>query len=196
MITNGEIAMQHVIYETELAKQFNISRTPVREALFQLVKDGLLVSHDRGYTLPDLSLESVKNVYEVRRYIEIAVLDLSAHLLTKSDIARLSALVGKEKRYFEKKKTQAFIQANREFRDLLMSFCPNPYMLALVNLYNDKIQTYRQKALSEEFVQEKVMIHHEKFVEALTKGDLEDAKQIYDQLIQGGINDWEDHRIV
>ena len=57
--------------EVTLAARLGVSRTPVREALFQLARDGLLVESDRGYMLPPSRLpEAIRERLEVRLLLE------------------------------------------------------------------------------------------------------------------------------
>lgn len=80
------------VSENELARRFNTSRTPVREALLRLVDEGLVeVWPQRGTLITPISLQAVRRARFVREAIEVAVFrkaaieDLSAAVLAQLD---------------------------------------------------------------------------------------------------------------
>src|SRR5262249_17423738 len=70
LIQQGEFLPGSLIRETELTSRFEMSRTPIREALQRLQAEGLLVPGQRGYIVVDLSREDVRDVYQVRAMLE------------------------------------------------------------------------------------------------------------------------------
>ena len=72
MILDGEIPPGSRVYETRLAKQIKISRTPVREALHMLEREGLLEAIPRvGYKVKQVHWEEVDEICEIRAVLEI-----------------------------------------------------------------------------------------------------------------------------
>ncbi|MGT2432159.1 GntR family transcriptional regulator [Cupriavidus basilensis] len=78
-IENGHLTTGHRLTETELAERFGVSRTPVREALFQLVREGLLEAGDKGYGTPEVSTGAIRERLLVRKVLDPA---LAAHVAT------------------------------------------------------------------------------------------------------------------
>ena len=59
--------------ETEVAERLGVSRTPVREALYKLERDGyLMVSARNGWNVQPFDFESFENLYDVRIILELA----------------------------------------------------------------------------------------------------------------------------
>jgi len=194
-IIQNEILIQQTIYETKLAEQFNVSRTPVREALMQLVKEGLLVEKGRGYKLPTLNISEVKKIYQVRKYLETSVLDLGVSTIKETTIKKLTKQLDLEKASNISKDIRGFIRANRRFNLVLMSICSNEHLLKLVNLYSDRIELYRAKALRTQEIREKVIYHHKELLIFLEKRDTEGAKATLATLLEEGIEDWGSHLV-
>ena len=70
-ILSGDIAPGAQIVETGLAEQFGVSRGPLREAIRQLIEEGLLVTVPyTGTHLIDLSIEDVREIYSMRVALE------------------------------------------------------------------------------------------------------------------------------
>lgn len=98
MVVSGEILPREVLYETTLAAGVGLSRTPVREALARLVDEGFLeqTRGKRGYSVPPLTLNDMRNVYHARECIEQKIACLAAEKAIKSDVEELERINGEE----------------------------------------------------------------------------------------------------
>ena len=70
-ILNGRVSPRERLTEPKLGKAFEVSRTPVREALSRLLSDGLVERTDYGYAVVVPSLEDLRNLYELRITLEL-----------------------------------------------------------------------------------------------------------------------------
>jgi DNA-binding GntR family transcriptional regulator len=79
MITTGELRAGAIVQERPLAKALNISRTPLRDALFRLEGEGLLVRHQEGVLqVKSFTLQDYSNALRVRLVIECEAARLAA----------------------------------------------------------------------------------------------------------------------
>lgn len=70
-ILMGEISPGQALPEVDLAQRFNLSRAPVREALIHLATEGLAASSPHGgYVVPEVSIQELKELYEMRLLLE------------------------------------------------------------------------------------------------------------------------------
>lgn len=70
-IIDGSLKPGERLVEDAIAAQFNVSRTPLREAIHKLELDGFLVRlPSRGLAVSELSVKEAKELYEVRSYLE------------------------------------------------------------------------------------------------------------------------------
>ncbi len=70
-ILNGRVSPRERLTEPKLSRAFEVSRTPVREALSRLLSDGLVERTDFGYAVVVPSLEDLRNLYELRITLEL-----------------------------------------------------------------------------------------------------------------------------
>ena len=85
-----------VLHEKELAEAFSVSRTPIREALIRLESDGLVkVSPGRGAHVTEVSLQNLKESFEIRSFLAGLVGQLVVSRATKSELAEMDELLGR-----------------------------------------------------------------------------------------------------
>lgn len=128
-ILTGELPAGQALVETELARRFGISKTPVREALKTLVGAGLVtMSEYKGATVRVVDEEMARSVFDVRSLLEpVAVartvergLDLD---LAQDALNRASSAKDEAERSL----------ANRDFHQLLYSNCGNPVLMNMLD---------------------------------------------------------------
>jgi len=90
----GELSPGSRIVEAELARQAGISRGPVREAIQQLVGEGVLVQYpSRGTFVVQWTPQAVEEAYTLRAVLERLAIQEAAKRATPEDIAQLQAIV-------------------------------------------------------------------------------------------------------
>lgn len=70
-ILNGRVDPRERLTEPKLSRRFEVSRTPVREALSRLLSDGLIQRTDFGYAVVVPSLAELRDLYELRVTLEL-----------------------------------------------------------------------------------------------------------------------------
>jgi DNA-binding GntR family transcriptional regulator len=112
-IISGEIAQGAFLSEIKLATDFQSSRTPIREACIHLFKEGFLrVAPHKGYVVTEVSLEEIRELYELRQVLEpraaerAAANDLGPEFRTEcEELIQLTRQLSEGERTYE-----AFIQ--------------------------------------------------------------------------------------
>src|SRR5438552_5836956 len=98
-IVAGELAPRTVLRQEQLAEQFNVSRTPIREALRRLAALGLVsFVPNRGVRVRTISREDLHEAFMVRAELEGLATEVAAAKMTPDDLAELDA---SEKRFAE-----------------------------------------------------------------------------------------------
>lgn len=89
----GHYAAGADLADTVLAKELNVSRGPVREALLLLAADGLVEhSHYRGFRVPVLQARDICQITRARLPLEVLALELAREHASAADIAELKEL--------------------------------------------------------------------------------------------------------
>lgn len=94
MIVTGQIAPGSRVIENELATKLKVSRTPIREALNRLDRDGLITARPRqGFAVKDFDITMFRESFEIREVLDGYATELATARLTEKDKARLKAML-------------------------------------------------------------------------------------------------------
>ena len=126
-ILSGELSRGTRMPQDDLARQFDASITPVREALRLLEAEGLLVSEPhRGVRVAGIDLDKVKATYVVRRLVESYAMQRVTTRLSPLDLSRIHHMMDRMKKESEAGDLAAFRQGNREFHFYFYDRCGMP----------------------------------------------------------------------
>ena len=93
-ILRGQLAPGQTLKQEELAKQFGLSRAPVREALRQLEAEGLVISYPhRGTVVARLSADDIEEVFLIRITLETAILKVAVPKINDLDLRKAQAVL-------------------------------------------------------------------------------------------------------
>ncbi|MFD7225563.1 GntR family transcriptional regulator [Streptomyces sp. NPDC059892] len=133
-ILTGGLSPGQALVETELAAQFGVSKTPVREALKTLAGTGLVVmSQFKGVTVRTVDAAMAHEVYDVRLLLEPEALRRSLALRASLEPAR-EALVKADEAVDRAERSLA----NREFHRALYLPCGNPLLARMLDEVRDQ----------------------------------------------------------
>ncbi|MBW2109603.1 MAG: GntR family transcriptional regulator [Deltaproteobacteria bacterium] len=94
-IIRNEFDPRQKLNEIDLAKDLALSRTPIREALIMLEKDGLIsrYEHRKGFVLKRYSLQDIYDLYEFREVLELALASDLVKNVTDQDVEELGGIL-------------------------------------------------------------------------------------------------------
>lgn len=146
---NGEFKESETIRQEHLAKEYNVSLSPVREALIQLEAEGLLtlVRH-RGYTVTAMSADDIRQLYELRAMVEPKLIEYAIPKFQESDLAAAKKLYETmDKIYKRGTQTSAWTDVNWEFHMCLYKPAHKSHLLAVVENAYANINLYIHRKL-------------------------------------------------
>ena len=128
-ITRLELAPGTVLVEKELMAELEIGRTPIREALQRIAKEGL-IQHlpNRGMLVSELGASDVQSIYEFRSLIQGAAVRLAAVRATNEDKLNLKALDDKLKQATSEFDLDSFVSLDLQFYEAIGQASKNIYL--------------------------------------------------------------------
>jgi DNA-binding GntR family transcriptional regulator len=132
-VLSGAYAAGSALRQDMLAAQYGVSRIPVREALFQLEAEGLvLIAPHKGAIVSNFSLAEVDDVFDLRVLLEPRLLRSSAPLLTAADCANIAELDDAFAKAIAEQDVAHWGELNARFHQALYRHAPLPRTLAIV----------------------------------------------------------------
>ncbi|AZV77289.1 GntR family transcriptional regulator [Parasedimentitalea marina] len=145
MAANFAFMPDQRINESELSKQLGASRTPLREALNQLVAEGFLTfQNNRGFFCRSLTPKYIQDLYEVRVAVECEALRLSCDRAEDSEIAALSLYLEQTEADYETAEDPAKqLEMDETFHMRLVRLSGNDELERSLRSLNDRIRYIR-----------------------------------------------------
>ncbi len=142
-ILDLELRPGELVTERRLIKLTGCGRTPVREAMQRLQRDGLLqIVPFRGAFVADVSSRDVDEISQVRERLESFAAGLAARRATQDDLQRLHALLdGLEPP--EAHTARDFFETDRAFHTLIVEASGHRRIREIIGTLNDQIQRLR-----------------------------------------------------
>ena len=182
-----ELAPGGWIDEQALAKEYGISRTPLREALKVLASEGLVVLKPRrGCYVTELSEQDIDEVFPVMALLEGRVAEEAARRATKADFSRLTAIHEELERQAAANDADRFFEANQRFPTALQEIAGNRYLAQLLDDTRKVIKLTRRDSLRLEGRLKQSLVEHREILEALRLKDPDLAgRRMHDHLLSG-----------
>ena len=178
-IITGDLAPGEVHSARELATTFGVSATPVREAMLDLAREGLVEPvQNKGFRIVEISEADVGELVQLRMFVEIPAVGAVAGLLTEAAVADLTALANEIESCAERGLLGGFLDADRRFHLRLVEPLRNNRLLDLVGLWRDQTRLYGLTRL----VQERSLLasarEHRQILDAVAHGRRREAEQL------------------
>lgn len=170
------------LVENELAERLKVSRTPVREALQRLSREGLVtVLPRRGVIVESLSLKDVEEVFMLREVLEGLAGALAAQRVTQAELEVLDSVVEQSKRAADENNDEEAVKLNAEFHRLIVEAAKSPKLKELLDVVLSQISNYRRMSMSEPSRPKKAAAEHAAIVQAIKDNDPEEAENLLRQ---------------
>lgn len=179
-IQYGKFSAEEIINEKDLTERFEVSKTPVREALVRLCSEGILESLPRyGYRLIPVTSNEIQEIIEYRKVVEIEALRLSYDFIDLSKIEELRKLDAIGQEAVESRNASMAWEKNEKFHWELANLCPNRYFRSTIKKALSVGNRYANQYFSNIWTDDKPLDRsHTKIVDALEERDLAKAQKI------------------
>ncbi len=182
-IIRAERAPGTLLYEVELASEFQVSKTPIREALRLLAQSGwVVILPRRGYLVRPIELSDVRDIFAVRGLLEPPLASQACAIAsrTKSHIVHLEDLLSHQSAAGEDLTTA--LDAARQFHLGLAQVAGSPRVVAILGDLVDEVRRLHFLLPNIEYhiTSAEEIEAHTSLIEALRDNDGDAARQIMD----------------
>lgn len=175
-ISSGKLTRSDKLTEQYIAEKLNISRTPVREALFQLASDGVLEHTPRkGFKIKKLSQQDAKNIYQLIGLLDAKAAILSIPYLDENDFSNMQFLIDTMNSAIKNKLHTKYNALQRQFHNVYIFKCQNKILIDSLEKYKDFFIGNEYCNINSNEIQDlllKTNEEHQKILEYFKENDL------------------------
>jgi DNA-binding GntR family transcriptional regulator len=148
-IIEGRLRPGGDLNSVELSKKFNTSRTPVREALLLLSKEGLVDMYPRRRPrVSTISLQEIREIYAIRVALNSVASEQIVATASDADLERLAQLLPALRAAEQRGDVDGYFWGTVEFRDCELEICNNVYLRRMLDSLRMRMHQLRRMGLS------------------------------------------------
>ncbi len=171
-VASGEMKPGRVYSAPTLAAQFGVSATPVREAMLDLAKQGLVeVIPNKGFQVTRISEAELDQITEIRLMLEPPAAAIAAGKATPADVADLTPLAEAVVDAAANGDLISYLEADLEFHTRLLALADNPRLVDIVRSLRAQTRLYGLQGLVERGVLTASAKEHLTMCQLLAGGD-------------------------
>jgi DNA-binding GntR family transcriptional regulator len=186
-IHSGLLTFDDRLVDVDIANKFGVSRMPVREALMQLVHDGMLESTTRGFVLRRYSDKEIGEIFEIRSLLEPAAATIAAKNMTDAALEAMDHAIADGIKASKANDFTAFVIANATFRRAWLAQVPNTQLVAALARYIDHVQIIRLVTLTHRTVRDDVMDRLRLIHDAFRAGKADRVSALFKQHVDAAV---------
>jgi len=161
----------------ELARRLGVSRSPVREAVLQLVSDGLAVSEPRkGAVVAQPDEDALLAIHDVRELLEGLSVRRAAQKIQRADVMRLEALLKEQRRAVKERDAALFESTDEAFHAYISEINPEVRLLQFLRVLRNQMQLAVSVAMANPQHLQRAHLEHTAILKALRANDPEAAE--------------------
>ncbi len=171
----GELAPGATLNLNEISNKLGISKTPLRDALIQLEAEGFVsILPRRGVMVNKLTLEDVREYYDILGALEASVVLDVFHQITPDHIGRMKQLNQDQKTALAREDHENYYRLNLEFHGVFLDLGANKTMLRLITPLKQRLYDFPRHRYNVDW-EKSNCAEHDLFIEFIEAGDREGA---------------------
>jgi DNA-binding GntR family transcriptional regulator len=186
-IIRGNIAPGEWLVESHIAQMLGMSRTPVREAIHKLEREGLIERQPRGgFTVLGLDREDIEETFGIRSVLEGYAAKLATVKHQSNELKALEEKIEEFQICLKKRQLDLLPKINTEFHDLLYALSKSPRLIHMINALRDQIFRFRQLILKDDKLAHISNEDHIRMLNFMRKRDAEGVERLVrDHILRG-----------
>lgn len=178
-IITGELAEGELVSAPSLGQALGVSATPVREAMMDLVREGLVETvKNKGFRVTAMGGKDLDDLAQIRLLLEPPAVRLVAGNIPEEEYAELVELADKCLHAAEHEDLGEYLRDDRDFHARVLAYTNNPQLVELATSLRRRTRLYGIALLARKGRLADSAREHHQLLEALRKGDGEAAESL------------------
>ncbi len=175
-ILGGQLAPGEQLVESRLAREFGISKTPVREALIRLSADGLVeIAPYRGARVVEITPGEVGHIIELRLLLELPIIAALAESRPADVLERLQESIDASRAALADGDRPAYLESIWAFSSIIYGTCENPRIVQVLSSLADQFHLIGATALRSQGRDRRSIDEHTAILVAIRAGSVEQS---------------------
>ncbi|UCE56639.1 MAG: GntR family transcriptional regulator [Desulfobacterales bacterium] len=184
-ILNAHIAPGERVVETRLAEQIKTSRTPVREALHMLEREGLLEAIPRvGYLVKQITWDEIEEICEIRAVNECLAARWAMKRMTPKELQALEDNLCLSEAEVKQGNPSSFVEFDAEFHEILARASGSARLLELCQMLRRHMLRYRIESIFRKDNALRAIAGHKAIVACIKRKDQEGVEMAIKQHLE------------
>ena len=185
-IITGEYPAGTKLKQEDLAREFSISRTPVRIVLQQLDQDGLVkLTLNKGAIVLPFTADEIEEIYEIRKPLELLCLDITSPFLSVHKLMEIKKDIQDN---YQSEDVELLTNLDARLHSYIINSSKKKRLINLLNQLSRLLQNFRSLGFLEKDTKEQALDEHIGLIDALCKRDTANAKLLMKQHIENSKN--------
>ncbi len=174
-----DLSPGQVVSERELARQYEMSKTPIREALSQVCHDGLMQRlRGRGYMVAPVTIKDVRDLFDLRLILEVVAAERAAQNPSPELLTVLQEKSSASYLLDDPESHILFLKTNRDFHMALAEAAANRRLVDMLEGLMVEMDRLFHLGLRLRDSSEEMRHEHQEVVAALENGDVDGVRDV------------------
>ena len=179
LILKGEFKPGDRLMEIPLADKLGVSRTPVREAIRLLEREGLAITIPRrGAQVARMTEKDLSDVLEVREVLDELAVEKACKNFNDETMEKLTASMEIFKKAVSEDDPKAIVEADEGFHRVIYEAADNPRLMSIVDNLKEQMYRFRFEYVKKEKNYDKLIEEHTALIDGMKKGDVSFVKNV------------------
>lgn len=178
-ILSGKYNYGEELKENTIGQELGVSRTPVREALRQLELEGLVtIVPNKGAYVNGITLEDIKDIYEIRSYLEGLCARRACQNITGEQIEELEEIIYLSEFHAKKEHHEQLLELDNKFHEVIYAASHSKMLDHVLTDFHHYVQRVRKITLSATKRAVDSNMEHTAILEAIKERDGDKAEKL------------------
>lgn len=178
-ICNGTYPPGHQLQETGLSKELGVSRSPIREALRQLVAEGLATDFpNRGVFVKAYTTKDIKDIFDMRILLESYAFERACANITPEIRDTLNSCTQDLRKFHDCGDLRSYIEIDTFLHHTLVTLCGNSLVIDTYDRVYAMIQRFREYSLKSPKRFNDSLTEHTEIIHNILDGNFKEANRI------------------
>jgi DNA-binding GntR family transcriptional regulator len=165
--------------EKSLCEEFNVSRTPLREAIHKLEEKGLVTVIPRfGTHVSQVNIDEIRHAYEIKVDLEGLAGMLAAERITPSQLELLNTIIEERENLLKNKKSMNILEVDAQFHNIIYEATNNPLLQEILENLRSRVARLWNSTLDESISKAEVIRQMRQIYQSLKSRNPERASDL------------------